>query len=433
MTDLPHVAGDVPTIERAAGNYSDVAAAVRDAARAMRSLSHGTHGSQSDAVTALASQAGTVADRLDRLEDRYRAAGSALTTYARELDSLQVSADESISRAATAAEDRDRATRLADYYRAEYDGATDPAAATEALSNQRYWEGQRDEAAAAVSHAAAAVDDAHRAQAAAARRAADAIDTAVDADGLNDSWWDNVKGWVSDNAGLLRALKDALSMVTTVLTFVSMVIPVVAPFALASAALTVGLSGLLAASGEISWLEFGLDALLLVTAGVGAVAGKVVSTSVSGLKSARVARLAAQGGAKSPLRQVTGSFNRLSIPTRTMSQKFTAAIPLKGIAAKYRGIGNAHAWRIFTMSKVGASAADDAFIKPGMAWIRAARATAVTQTVFRVSDTIGGHARTVEQALTPTPLDPVTAVARGIADGHEYLHRATTATLGGQR
>ncbi|WP_062130750.1 hypothetical protein [Demequina aestuarii] len=427
MSALAPVPGDVPTVQRTASSYTDVADAVREAASQLRALAGDASIAASDAVAALAAQAGDTADRLDKLHERYRVAGSALTTYAGELDAVKTEADAAISRHGVAAQDLAEAERWVAHYRTERLVATDPTQADEAHARQRHWEGQRDEAHAIMQSAARDVEEAHARQDTAARTAKDAIDEAVDSDGLNDSWWDNVKGWVSENAEFLKSLKTALSWITTGLTFLTFVFPVLAPLTLLSAALTVGLSGLLAASGEISWAEFGLDALLLVTAGVGAVAGRVVSQTVTGLKGLRVARLSAQGGARSPIRQVTGSFNRLSIPTRTVPQKITQMLTN---GRKFRGVANAHAHRIFTQAKVGAGPLDDFFIGHGMAAIRSARITAMIQGAARTTDSAAAYADLPAGLFDSLGLEPVAEGLRTVSEVRDNVHASTTMSIG---
>ncbi|MFD0210166.1 hypothetical protein ACFVH9_13780 [Streptomyces hirsutus] len=42
---------------------------------------------------------------------------------------------------------------------------------------------------------------------------------------IEDSWWDDAKGWVHDNADLIEAFIDVLGWVATVAGFLALAIP----------------------------------------------------------------------------------------------------------------------------------------------------------------------------------------------------------------
>ncbi|WP_454117998.1 hypothetical protein [Microbacterium lacticum] len=134
-----------------------------------------------------------------------------------------------------------------------------------------------------------------------------------------------------------------LQKITLALSLLSFVFPVLAPFALAAAALTAGVGLVLAATGQMSWLEFGLDLLAAATMGVGAAASRTIAGVMTALKGTRVARLAAQGSPNA-LRVVTGSFNgvlkgRVAVKLGPLTVK-NAPRWLEAYSAK--GVTNAH-------------------------------------------------------------------------------------------
>jgi hypothetical protein len=117
----------------------------------------------------------------------------------------------------------------------------------------------------------------------------------VSSDSLNDSWWDNVLDWVNQNAEWLKVVKDILTVVTAIVGVLSIFFPVLAPIALGLAVLSMGLSFLLASSGDGSWFDFALDAIGVLTFGVGsALAG--INSAPSPCAAAARPRRGAQPG-----------------------------------------------------------------------------------------------------------------------------------------
>jgi hypothetical protein len=119
-------------------------------------------------------------------------------------------------------------------------------------------------------------------------------------DVIEDSWWDNVKGWVHDNADLIKAFIDVLGWVATAAGFLALAIPLLGWVVLGIAALTIGLRLLLVASGDATWTDVIFDVVgaLLVVGGLGA-AAKLASGAKATVNAAQAARTA---GLKSGLR-----------------------------------------------------------------------------------------------------------------------------------
>ncbi|MEV5806027.1 hypothetical protein [Streptomyces parvulus] len=123
-------------------------------------------------------------------------------------------------------------------------------------------------------------------------------------DVIEDSWWDDVKGWVHDHANGIKAFIDVLGWVATVAGFLALAIPGLNLLVLGIAALTIGLRLLLVASGDASWTDVIFDVVggLLVVGGLGA-AAKLASGAKATVGAAQGARTA---GLRQGLRGVKG-------------------------------------------------------------------------------------------------------------------------------
>ncbi|MFF4472957.1 hypothetical protein ACFYZ3_25735 [Streptomyces sp. NPDC001599] len=123
-------------------------------------------------------------------------------------------------------------------------------------------------------------------------------------DVIEDSWWDDVKGWVHDHADLIKAFIDILGWVATVAGFVALAIPFLNFVVLGIAVLTIGLRLLLVASGDATWTDVIFDVVggLLVVGGLGA-AAKLASGAKATVGAAQTARTA---GLSRGLRGVKG-------------------------------------------------------------------------------------------------------------------------------
>ncbi|WP_329052698.1 hypothetical protein OG873_25050 [Streptomyces violaceus] len=123
-------------------------------------------------------------------------------------------------------------------------------------------------------------------------------------DVIEDSLWDDVKGWVHDHANGIKAFIDVLGWVATVAGFLALAIPGLNLLVLGIAALTIGLRLLLVASGDATWTDVIFDVVggLLVVGGLGA-AAKLASGAKATVGAAQAARTA---GLSRGLRGVKG-------------------------------------------------------------------------------------------------------------------------------
>ena len=112
-------------------------------------------------------------------------------------------------------------------------------------------------------------------------------------DVIEDSPWDDFKGWIHDNADLIKAFIDVLGWIATVAGFVALAIPGLNLLVLGIAGLTILLRLLLVASGDATWTDVIFDVVggLLVVGGIGA-ASKLASGAKATVGAAQAARTA---------------------------------------------------------------------------------------------------------------------------------------------
>jgi hypothetical protein len=112
-------------------------------------------------------------------------------------------------------------------------------------------------------------------------------------DVIEDSTWDDLKGWVHDNADLIKAFIDVLGWIATIAGFVALAIPGLNMLVLGIAGLTILLRLALVASGDATWTDVIFDVVggLLVVGGLGA-AAKLASGAKATVGAAQAARTA---------------------------------------------------------------------------------------------------------------------------------------------
>jgi len=432
-TQIGPIPGSVTTIRSKAARFAATADAILEAVSGLRTAIADTRQHESDALDQLAENATKVADRLGSLQNRYDEASDALTSFATDLETAQRDAQNLVAEHADAAQAQSSYERQIAYYRDERARATDPVEAADInrhlLSLTQRRDGQAAQAADAQARFDRIIEGLRQSGGDAARKMRDA----ADGDGFNDSLWDDFSGWVAEHAEILKAIHSILQKITLALSVLSFFFPVLAPFALAAAAITAGLSLVLAATGQISWIDFALDVLAVATMGVAAAASRTISGVVTALKGTRVARLAAQG-TNNPLRVVTGSFNgvlkgknglslfggKLKLPSVTWLRQVNSA----------KGMTNAHFLRIVQSAKAGAGGPlDDILLNIGRQEILKITVSAGITAAAKGVDTALGTA-------LPKILDLVgdtqheMPVLGDIADWYEGMKDAATWRIG---
>ena len=148
-----------------------------------------------------------------------------------------------------------------------------------------------------------------------------------------DSRWDRFKGWVSDNAGVLKTIAEIAAWVATGLAIIALLItspvwaPIVGAIALAAGIVALVVHSALAASGEGSWTDVALDVFAIATFGIGRVAIKgvraaVQTTRASAITAVRTPAVAARLADSATTLRVTSWALRTRLPLG----------PLRGVA-----------------------------------------------------------------------------------------------------
>jgi len=290
--------GDPVVVRDGGRRYTQVAEAIARAAAALRSLEAGV--SNVDSVKALLETRDTIVDGVGKAEGRYRAAGSALGTYATVLDRVQSETASALAAARSAAgAGAEAGSQQARFHRL----AEEAEAAGDAEQQERYEKQERaakadaDQAAGAVGAQRSAVTDAVSDRNQAAQTAIDSIKEITANDGLNDSWWDdwgaNLTEWVAKIAEAVAAIAGILALLVCWIPVVGQALAAVLLVVAAIAGIVAALANiLLAAKGEKSWGE---AALSVVFAALGCVGLGGLRGVLGGLKGAFGAWKAAGG------------------------------------------------------------------------------------------------------------------------------------------
>jgi hypothetical protein len=260
------IPGDPDEIQAEAARLARIADTMQDQIASLRRIG------KADTLTGeyadkLRTESDELAGRLEKAVGRYRAVGGHLGGWAGELRTAQEDSLKALDKAKTA--DHTITAGTAFVVPPGPDGPTDPEQAAIDRRRDAAVSGATEQLRAARSQLDAAVEHARRKGSEFAGRIRDAVD-----DDVKDSWWDNRKDWVDRNAGWISAATDILSYVATGLAVLSLFIPGVNIIALLAIGLTaVVLVGhtTLAASGNGSWFDVGLDVFALATFGLGRV------------------------------------------------------------------------------------------------------------------------------------------------------------------
>lgn len=390
---LAPIPGDVAGIKSIAAKFQRTAESIDGAIDELKKAILNAKSSDSDAVEAVQGSAEQVSERLLQLKGRYTTAGTELTTFATDLETAQTHTQSLLTQrdqweqqlmnlAAQQSRHSEDSPSVGspDYLAKLVDHRQEAARLNTAVS------GANEQLRQLQNRYANVVDQLRSA----ASRAAGQLRGAIKSDGLNDSTWKKFSNWVSEHADVLKAIHNVLGAITGVLGVLTLFFPVLAPIALVAAGLTAGLGLVLALTGEISWVDFALDIVGVLTMGVAAVAGKALKGVMTSLKATRVNNLTALG-ARSPLRSVTGSFNGvlkgkngLKIgPLQLPSKQWLLEIQ------KFKGVNAAHFMRIALRGRAGAGgAADAALLKQGKNWITANRVAQLINTVLGKGDSV---------------------------------------------
>lgn len=287
------VPGDPEEIREEVRHMIAVAEKMRDQARNLKAISNEDK-LKGKYVERLREDSGTLEKHIREVASRYERVHGHLTTWANELEDFQSDADRVLRQAKEKqaeverekAQEADKAAKDKEPNPSESGTDHDP---FQTYKNQLDTiTGERDSRA---------------------RHHAGKINEDID-DVIEDSWWDDVKGWVHENADGIKAFLDVLGWVATIAGFLALAIPGLNLLVLGIAALTIGARLLLVASGDASWTDVIFDVVggLLVVGGLGA-AAKLAKGAKATVGAAQAARTA---GLSKGLRNMKGVMNDLA-------------------------------------------------------------------------------------------------------------------------
>ncbi|MFF1652123.1 hypothetical protein [Streptomyces sp. NPDC058255] len=292
LRETDPVPGDPEEIRAEVRHMVSVAKKLRDQAKNLQALSREDK-LKGKYVKRLREDSSTLEKHMREVASRYERVHGHLTTWANELEDFQSDADH-VLRRAKEKQDEIQAEKVKESGPGDKGTpkASDGGADHDPLQTYRNQldtiTGDRDTRA---NHHAGKIRD--------------EID-----DVIEDSWWDNVKGWFHDNADWIKTVLDALGWIATIAGIIAIWIPGLNLLVLGIALLTILARSMLVASGDASWtdLAFDIGGLLLMGIGRG---------GINMLKGAnRVTTAAAQtgrtAGLKAGLRSHKGMLNDLS-------------------------------------------------------------------------------------------------------------------------
>ncbi|MFJ3497645.1 hypothetical protein ACIPPJ_29205 [Streptomyces sp. NPDC086091] len=274
LAESDPVPGDPEEIRAEVRHMVSVAEKLRDQARNLRAISDEGE-LKGKYAKSLREESSTLEKHMREVAGRYERVHGHLTTWADELEDFQSDADSVLRRAKEKQEEID--AEKAKDSSGDTDTSGQSVDRTDPLQTYRrqlgILVGERDTRA---------------------RHHAGRIKDEID-DVIEDSWWDDVKGWAHDNADLIKAFIDVLGWVATAAGLLALLIPGLNLLVLGIAVLTVGLRLLLVASGDATWTDVIFDVVggLLVVGGLGAAAKLAggVKATVGAAQTARTAGL----------------------------------------------------------------------------------------------------------------------------------------------
>ncbi|MEU8348525.1 MULTISPECIES: DUF308 domain-containing protein [unclassified Streptomyces] len=252
LAETDPVPGDPEEIRDEVKHMKGVAKSLRDQARLLRGIGDDNE-LKGKYATKLREESGVLEKHLREVAGRYERVHGHLTNWANDLEGFQKEADTVLSNAKKAHEEHE--AEKSKQQSGDGSTPTDSPRDTGDDPLRSYRDqldrikGDRDERA---------------------RHHASKIRDQLD-DVIEDSWWDNVKGWVHENADWIKVVIDVLGWIATFVGVIAIFIPGlnVAVFLLVAGLLVVGTRLLLVASGDASWMDVAMDSVGLLTMGAG--------------------------------------------------------------------------------------------------------------------------------------------------------------------
>ncbi|MFE8960196.1 putative T7SS-secreted protein [Streptomyces iakyrus] len=282
LAESDPVPGDPDEIRSEVKRMKGVASSLREQARLLRGIGDDNE-LKGKYAGALREESEGLEKKLREVADRYGNVHGYLTSWAGELEDFQIQADKVLANAKKAQEEADADKKKASTSKP---GPGEPSPSPSGTDHDPLSEyrlqliritSERDERA---SHYA------------------DKIRDELD-DAIEDSFWDDAKGWLHDNADLFKTIGDLvgdLSGILGMLAIITMPFPPLGAIFATAAVVTSGialLSHLAAKAGgaDVSWFSMGLEALGAIP-GIGAFAKgvKVADGAVAATRATQLGR-----------------------------------------------------------------------------------------------------------------------------------------------
>ncbi|MFH9889092.1 hypothetical protein ACH4OQ_07890 [Streptomyces luteogriseus] len=275
LCDSDPVPGDPEEIRAEVKHMESVAKKLRDQAKNLQAIS-GEETLKGKYVKRLREESGTLEKHMREVASRYERVHGHLTTWSNELEDFQSDADKVLHQA------KEKQGEI------EAEKKKEAASADKATPQPSVSGADHDPLQSYRNRLNGITGDRDTRANHHARKIRAEIE-----DVIEDSIWDDVKGWVHDNADLIKAFIDVLGWVATIAGFVALAIPGLNLLVLGIAALTIGLRLLLVASGDATWTDVIFDVVggLLVVGGIGA-ASKLAKGAKATVGAAQAARTA---------------------------------------------------------------------------------------------------------------------------------------------
>ncbi|GAA1715783.1 hypothetical protein GCM10009809_09920 [Isoptericola hypogeus] len=413
------IPGDPDVSREAAVHYGDVASAMGDAYRALGVIED-MEGFTSEAVEALRSKAEDVRGEVVKARSRYEAVAGALKVYATKHQEAKDAALELLGRARDAQDRLDSAERTASTAESSYEDAVQQSQGSADGPDPDAWrakaaaDGEVSDARAALNGILGELPGIVSQWRGDAGTAAGTISESVEADDLNDGWWEKwgsavanfVSKWVgkiamwAGIAALLLGWVPVLGQVLAVVALVATVVALVADIALV-------------AHGEGDWVNVLLGVVAVATFGVGRVAGSLAKArGVRGLaqgvsRQSRLTQNISRFGSPQTRSVVRNAWSRATAGFRSAPVSWYK--PTSWVRAGARSFSGlrGRAWIMNFMGHGEAARGLQALRNVNVVPQFAGRATGVTESLARLSSWNPGRAGSFGSVVAPFTSDVV--------------------------
>lgn len=280
LAESDPVPGDPDEIRDEVKHMTGVATSLREQARMLRGIGDDNE-LKGKYAEKLRDESGTLEKHLREVAGRYERVHGHLTNWANDLEDFQTQADDVLRKAKQKQDEVDAEKAKKESGDGKTPKASEDGTEGDPLRDFRdrldRIKGDRDDRAR------------HH-----AKKIRDQLD-----DVIEDSWWDDIKGWVHENADWIKVVIDVLGWIATIVGVIAMFIPGlnIAVFLLVAGLIVVGTRLLLVASGDASWMDVAMDSIGLLTMGMGRVGVSMLKGANSASKAAaavsRVSKLKA--------------------------------------------------------------------------------------------------------------------------------------------